>query len=169
MAVCVPTPLDVHQQPDTSYMESSAKAIAPYLKDGVMVVLESSFTKPMFTLRYVFSRIFSISATAGLDTLVTPPSSTDMESSAKAIAPYLKDGVMVVLESTTYPGTTEELIRPILEEGAGLKCGEQFYLGFSPERVAVGNKLLQIFIHHIADVILAAIDHIDLFGLHVYA
>ena len=42
VAICVPTPLDVHQQPDTSYMESSAKAIAPYLKKGVMVVLEST-------------------------------------------------------------------------------------------------------------------------------
>ena len=48
---------------------------------------------------------------------------------------------MVVLESTTYPGTTEELIRPILEEGSGLKCGEDFYLGFSPERVDPGNLI----------------------------
>lgn len=46
---------------------------------------------------------------------------------------------MVVLESTTYPGTTEELIKPILENGSGLKCGEDFYLGFSPERVDPGN------------------------------
>ena len=49
-------------------------------------------------------------------------------------------GTMVVLESTTYPGTTEELIKPLLEEGSGLKCGEDFYLGFSPERVDPGNK-----------------------------
>lgn len=48
---------------------------------------------------------------------------------------------MVVLESTTYPGTTEELIRPILEKGSGLKCGEDFYLGFSPERVDPGNLI----------------------------
>ena len=46
---------------------------------------------------------------------------------------------MVVLESTTYPGTTEELLKPILEEGSGLKCGDDFYLGFSPERVDPGN------------------------------
>ena len=46
---------------------------------------------------------------------------------------------MVVLESTTYPGTTEELLKPILES-SGLKCGENFYLGFSPERVDPGNK-----------------------------
>jgi UDP-N-acetyl-D-glucosamine dehydrogenase len=47
---------------------------------------------------------------------------------------------MVVLESTTYPGTTEELLKPILESGSGLKCGVDFYLGFSPERVDPGNK-----------------------------
>ena len=50
---------------------------------------------------------------------------------------------MVVLESTTYPGTTEELLLPILEQGSGLKCGEDFYLAFSPERVDPGNKLYQ--------------------------
>lgn len=83
VAICVPTPLDIHQQPDTSYMENSAKEIAPYLKRGVMVVLES----------------------------------------------------------TTYPGTTEDLIRPILEQGSGLTCGTEFYLGFSPERVDPGNLI----------------------------
>ena len=46
---------------------------------------------------------------------------------------------MVVLESTTYPGTTEELLKPILEEGSGLTCSKDFYLGFSPERVDPGN------------------------------
>ena len=46
----------------------------------------------------------------------------------------------MVLESTTFPGTTEELLKPILEEGSGLACGEDFYLGFSPERVDPGNK-----------------------------
>ncbi|KMZ53640.1 nucleotide sugar dehydrogenase [Dorea sp. D27] len=83
IAICVPTPLDEHQQPDISYVKSSTEAIAKYLKKGTMVVLES----------------------------------------------------------TTYPGTTEELIRPILEEGSGLKCEEDFYLGFSPERVDPGNLI----------------------------
>lgn len=83
IAICVPTPLDEHQQPDISYVRDSAISIAKYLK---------------------------------------------------------KD-TMVVLESTTYPGTTEELLKPILENGSGLKCGEDFYLGFSPERVDPGNLL----------------------------
>ena len=83
IAICVPTPLDEHQQPDTSFMEASAKEIAPYITKGTMVVLES----------------------------------------------------------TTYPGTTEELIKPILEEGSGFTCSKDFYLGFSPERVDPGNLI----------------------------
>lgn len=83
IAICVPTPLDKHQQPDISYVRSSAEAIAKHLKKGTMVVLES----------------------------------------------------------TTYPGTTEELMKPILEKGSGLKCGEEFYLGFSPERIDPGNAI----------------------------
>ena len=82
IAICVPTPLDKHQQPDISYVRSSTEQIAKYLKKGTMVVLES----------------------------------------------------------TTYPGTTEELIKPILET-SGLVCGEDFYLGFSPERVDPGNLI----------------------------
>lgn len=83
IAICVPTPLDTHQQPDISYVKSSTEAISEHLTKNTMVVLES----------------------------------------------------------TTYPGTTEELIKPILEEGSGLKCGEDFYLGFSPERVDPGNLI----------------------------
>lgn len=81
VAICVPTPLDAHQQPDISYVKASSIEIAKFLRKGTMVVLESS----------------------------------------------------------TYPGTTEELVKPILEEGSGLKCGVDFYLGFSPERVDPGN------------------------------
>jgi UDP-N-acetyl-D-glucosamine dehydrogenase len=59
--------------------------------------------------------------------------------STKSIAEYLHKGMLIVLESTTYPGTTEEICKPILEE-SGLKCGEDFFLAFSPERVDPGNK-----------------------------
>lgn len=83
IAICVPTPLDEHQEPDISYVRDSAIEVSQYLKRGAMVVLES----------------------------------------------------------TTYPGTTEELLKPILEKGSGLKCGQDFYLGFSPERVDPGNLI----------------------------
>jgi UDP-N-acetyl-D-glucosamine dehydrogenase len=57
---------------------------------------------------------------------------------AEAIAPHLRKGQLVVLESTTYPGTTSEVMQPILERG-GLKSGEDFFLAFSPEREDPGN------------------------------
>lgn len=82
VCICVPTPLDKHQQPDISYVKASAESIVPYMH---------------------------------------------------------KD-MLIVLESTTYPGTTEELLKPILES-SGLKCGEDFYLAFSPERVDPGNLI----------------------------
>ncbi len=59
-------------------------------------------------------------------------------STAESIYPYLKKGQIVVLESTTYPGTTDEVLLPILEK-SGLKCGEDIYLAYSPEREDPGN------------------------------
>ena len=59
--------------------------------------------------------------------------------STRSVAQYLHKGMLIILESTTYPGTTEEILKPILEE-SGLKCGEDFFLAFSPERVDPGNK-----------------------------
>jgi UDP-N-acetyl-D-glucosamine dehydrogenase len=85
--ICVPTPLNVHQEPDLSYIEQTARAVAPYLKTGQLIVLES----------------------------------------------------------TTYPGTTEEVLIPILEAGAphGLKAARAdeggFFVAFSPEREDPGN------------------------------
>ncbi|OXB93135.1 nucleotide sugar dehydrogenase [Parageobacillus galactosidasius] len=79
--ICVPTPLDKHQQPDISYIQSAAKEIATYMHQNMLVVLES----------------------------------------------------------TTYPKTTEEILLPILSE-SGYRVGEDFFLAFSPERVDPGNK-----------------------------
>ncbi len=69
------------------------------------------------------------------------PDISYVKKSCIEIAKYMKKNTMVVLESTTYPGTTEELIKPLLEEGSGLVCGKDFYLGFSPERVDPGNLI----------------------------
>ncbi|MCG1021566.1 nucleotide sugar dehydrogenase [Sutcliffiella horikoshii] len=81
VAICVPTPLDVYQQPDTSYVESSTREIAKFSHEGMLIVLES----------------------------------------------------------TTYPGTTEEIVVPALEQ-AGLTVGETVFVAYSPERVDPGNK-----------------------------
>lgn len=59
--------------------------------------------------------------------------------STKSVSQNIHSGMLIVLESTTYPGTTEEVVKPILES-TGLKCGEDFFLAFSPERVDPGNK-----------------------------
>jgi len=81
VCVCVPTPLDIYQQPDLSFIKNSMENIAKYLHKGMLVILES----------------------------------------------------------TTYPGTTEELVKPILEKQSNLKCGKDFFLAFSPERIDPGN------------------------------
>jgi len=66
------------------------------------------------------------------------PDLSYVENTARAIAPRLRRGQLVVLESTTYPGTTDEVIRPIFE-ATGLKSGQDFFLAFSPEREDPGN------------------------------
>ena len=64
-------------------------------------------------------------------------------SAAEGIAPRLRAGQLIILESTTFPGTTEEVLRPILER-SGLRAGPEFYLAFSPERIDPGNKKFRI-------------------------
>jgi UDP-N-acetyl-D-glucosamine dehydrogenase len=66
------------------------------------------------------------------------PDLTYVENTAEAIAPFIRRGHLVVLESTTWPGTTQEVIKPILER-EGLKSGQDFFLAFSPEREDPGN------------------------------
>lgn len=68
------------------------------------------------------------------------PNLSYVKASAESIVPYMHKNMLVVLESTTYPGTTEELLKPILEK-SGLVCGKDFYLAFSPERVDPGNLI----------------------------
>lgn len=70
------------------------------------------------------------------------PDVSYMVAASESIAPHLTPGVLVTLESTTYPGTTEEIVQPILE-AHGLKVGETLHLAFSPERVDPGNPVYQ--------------------------
>src|SRR5436305_6386063 len=67
------------------------------------------------------------------------PNLTYIEDAARSVAPHMRTGCTVVLESTTYPGTTEQLLRPLLEEGSGLRTPEDFCLGYSPERIDPAN------------------------------
>jgi UDP-N-acetyl-D-glucosamine dehydrogenase len=88
-------------------------------------------------------------AAAGFDiaviTVPTPlregvPDLTFIEDSARELARYIRPGATVILESTTYPGTTEELVIPVLEAGSGLFAGADFHVGYSPERIDPGNR-----------------------------
>jgi UDP-N-acetyl-D-glucosamine dehydrogenase len=67
------------------------------------------------------------------------PDLSFIESTGHSIAPHIRKGQLVVLESTTYPGTTREVLQPILEAGSGLRAGENFFLAYSPEREDPGN------------------------------
>jgi len=115
----------------TSYIPDVETAEVACLVSGKMLSATGDFT-----------------AIAGLDTInicvPTPlrktkdPDMSYIVSAVEQIARHLNPGMLVILESTTYPGTTEELVRPMLEAG-GLKAGVDFFLAFSPERVDPGN------------------------------
>ncbi|HCS61373.1 MAG TPA: nucleotide sugar dehydrogenase [Microbacterium sp.] len=70
----------------------------------------------------------------------TLPDLSFIESAARSLARFVTTGSCIVLESTTYPGTTEELLVPLLEEGSGLRAGHDFFVGYSPERIDPGNQ-----------------------------
>lgn len=72
------------------------------------------------------------------DTMKSPDLTFVRQASA-GIASHLHAGQLVVLQSTTYPGTTEEVVKPILEKGTGLVAGQDFFLAFSPERIDPGR------------------------------
>jgi UDP-N-acetyl-D-glucosamine dehydrogenase len=88
-------------------------------------------------------------ACAGFDvaviTVPTPlrdglPDLSYIEAAARTLARYLRPGATVIVESTSYPGTTQEQVQPWLEDGSGLAAGRDFHLGYSPERIDPGNR-----------------------------
>lgn len=114
-----------------------------YIGDVVQEDLEALVATEKLTATADYAFIRDVDAVAicvptPLD-IYKQPNMQYVESSAKAIAAHIAPGTLVVLESTTYPGTTEELIKPILEE-AGLIIGKDVFLAYSPERVDPGNK-----------------------------
>jgi len=110
--ICVPTPLDVHREPDLSYVLKSGEAIAPYLRTEE-------------------SGLRSQEAGGGNQEKAVASAAQPM-----ILNPFPK---LVVLESTTYPGTTDTELREVLERGSGLKAGEGFHLAYSPEREDPGR------------------------------
>ncbi len=71
------------------------------------------------------------------------PDMSFIKSAINSVAKYLHRCTLVILESTTYPGTTEELLKPVLERQSGLECEKDFFLAFSPERVDPGNDVFK--------------------------
>lgn len=72
------------------------------------------------------------------------PDLSYIEQAARTVGGHLRPGACVILESTTYPGTTEELVAPILEQASGLTAGPDFSLGYSPERIDPGNPVWRL-------------------------
>jgi len=113
-----------------------------FVEDVPGDVLSSAFDSGRFSVSH------ELSSVSGFDiaviTVPTPlrdgaPDLSYIESSGADLARFLRAGATVILESTTYPGTTEELLVPILENGSGLKAGVDFHVGYSPERIDPGN------------------------------
>ena len=127
------------QKEKVDLVNSGINYIGDVVDDELKKIVEAGMLKATTDFSFVKDVDFiAICVPTPLDAHQMPDISY-VKSSTEEIAKYLTKGTMVVLESTTYPGTTEELLRPILES-SGLKCGEDFYLGFSPERVDPGNK-----------------------------
>jgi UDP-N-acetyl-D-glucosamine dehydrogenase len=90
------------------------------------------------------------------------PDLSYVEDAAATIAPRITPGCCVVLESTSYPGTTEEIFIPILEAGSSLRAGEQFSVGYSPERIDPGNETWRF---HNTPKIIAGVNQASLYAL----
>jgi UDP-N-acetyl-D-glucosamine dehydrogenase len=119
------------------------KAADSYVED----ISSSQLAEALATGRYLPT--IDPTDLAGFDvaliTVPTPlkdggPDLSFIEEAGRTLAAHLKPGATVVLESTTYPGTTDELLAGLLTEGSGLVAGRDFHLGYSPERIDPGNK-----------------------------
>lgn len=119
---------------------NSGKSIIKHIPDSQV---KKMVTSGLFKATTNMSQIRNADAViVCVPTPLTKNREPDMQfiiSSSETIAKYLKRGQLISFESTTYPGTTRELVIPILEKG-GLKAGKDFYLAYSPEREDPGNK-----------------------------
>lgn len=123
----------------TSALASGESFVEDISNDVVRAALASK--------RYLPTADYGATAGFGVAVITVPtplretlPDLSFIESAGVSLARNLTSGATVILESTTYPGTTEELLVPILERGSGLKAGEDFFVGYSPERIDPGNQ-----------------------------
>lgn len=123
--ICVPTPLNKYREPDISYVLKSGEAIAPYLGCGI---------------RDTGSEIQDTGCEQDQGGRLSPAAAASESAPASRISNPVSRPKLVVLESTTYPGTTDTDLREVLEAGSGLKAGVDFHLAFSPEREDPGRK-----------------------------
>src|SRR5213595_585086 len=114
-----------------------------YIKHVPGPAIQKVLTSGRFTASTDFDRVREVEAViVCVPTPLTKTREPDLSyvlDTGRAIAPHLRRGTVVVLESTTYPGTTDEDFRAVLEQGSGMKAGEGFHLAFSPEREDPGN------------------------------
>src|SRR5262249_25075676 len=114
-----------------------------YIKHVPAESIRDSVNAQRFSASSDFSRVSEVEAV--IICVPTPlnknrePDISYIVNTGQAIAPHLRRGIVIVLESTSYPGTTEEDLRAVLEQGSGMKAGTDFHLAFSPEREDPGN------------------------------
>jgi UDP-N-acetyl-D-glucosamine dehydrogenase len=126
----------------------SINAGQSYIKHIESEAIAEELKKDRFIASTEFSRVSEVEAV--IICVPTPlnknrePDISYIIKTGEAIAPHLKKGILVVLESTTYPGTTDEDLREVLEKGSGLKAGTDFHLAFSPEREDPGNPASKV-------------------------
>jgi UDP-N-acetyl-D-glucosamine dehydrogenase len=119
---------------DSYVLDVPADTLAPLVRDG-RIRATADFS--------VISELDTINICVPTPLRKTKdPDMSYIDAACREIAKYMHPGLLVILESTTYPGTTDELVLPMLETG-GLKAGEDFFLCFSPERVDPGNPKFQ--------------------------
>lgn len=115
-----------------------------YIKHIKQKAIQTARKEERFCASTDFSRIKDVEAVIiCVPTPLTKNREPDISfvlETGRTIAPYLSQGALVLLESTTYPGTTDEELRVVLEEGSGMKAGSGFHLAFSPEREDPANK-----------------------------
>jgi len=112
-------------------LELTSEQVNESLKNGMKFTMDVEDIKD--------SNVYIVTVPTPIDNN-NEPDLTPIEKSTQTVAKVLKKGDIVIYESTVYPGVTEEVCVPILEEGSGLKFNEDFYCGYSPERINPGDK-----------------------------